>query len=183
MTRQPGQTDREPSRQPAAPSDPARAAIDHALRILTARDRSRATLLRKLAEKDHDPAHASAAADHLQRLGLLDDRRYAENLVRSQLARKPAGRTFLLARLRKDGIDQKLAESVIAEALAPRDLTAEAADLARRKARTMQTLAPEVRKRRLFAMLARRGFDPDTARDALDQALNHTDDPTIDPDL
>ncbi|MCC5787412.1 MAG: regulatory protein RecX [Phycisphaerales bacterium] len=166
MTRPPSQ-----SRVQPPSTDPARAAIDHALRILTARDRSRATLLRKLAEKDHSPAHANAAADHLARLGLLDDRRYAENLVRAQLARKPAGRSFLLARLRKDGIDQKLAETVIAEALAPRDLAAEAADLARRKARTMQTLAPEIRQRRLFAMLARRGFDPDTARAALELAL------------
>lgn len=151
-------------------SDPARAAIDAALRILTARDRSRATLLRKLAEKQHDPAHAAAAADHLTSLGLLDDRRYAENLVRAQLARKPAGRTFLIARLRKDGIDQQLAETVVAKTLAPRDLAAEVADLARRKARTMDRLAPEVRDRRLFAMLARRGFDPDTARAALELA-------------
>ncbi len=182
MTR-PGRSSRQPNREPgatAAPQDPARAAIDAALRILTARDRSRATLLRKLAEKQHEPAHAAAAADHLTNLGLLDDRRYAENLVRAQLARKPAGRTFLIARLRKDGIGQQLAETIVAEALAPRDLATEAAELARRKARTMDRLAPEVRDRRLFAMLARRGFDPDTARAALELARHEPPDPSPD---
>ncbi len=41
------------------------------------------------------------------------------------------------------------------------------AAFARKKLLSMQRLDPEVRKRRIWSMLARRGFEPDTIRSAL----------------
>jgi regulatory protein len=111
---------------------------------------------------------AEAAAAELERVGLLDDRKLAESLVRKQMGAKPAGKRVLVAKLRQRGIPGATAEEAVKQGTAGRDELADAVDLARRKARLFKAGEdPQVARRRLFAYLARRGFDGAICRAAV----------------
>jgi regulatory protein len=144
-----------------------------AIRFLRISGRSTRALVDRLVAKGHARATAQWAADEMVRVGLLDDRKYAEAVVRSQLSRKPAGRRYLLARLRTKGVPGEIAEDVVAAALDERDELDDAMDLARRKLRTYRPdLDPGAARRRLMGVLARRGFDADTTRRVVESLLD-----------
>ena len=66
------------------------------------------------------------------------------------------------------GLDHELIDRLLDELAPTSEQAAEGtAELARKKLRTMTRLDPNTRKRRLWSMLARRGFDSDTIRSAL----------------
>lgn len=144
-----------------------------AIRFLRISGRSTRALVDRLVAKGHARATARWAADEMVRVGLLDDRKYAEAVVRSQLARKPAGRRYLLASLRTKGVPGEIAEDVVAAALGERDELSDAMDLAHRKLRTYRPdLDPVAARRRLMGVLARRGFDADTTRSVVESLLD-----------
>jgi len=143
-----------------------------ALRLIRVRARSHAEIVRRLRQKAHDPAVASAVADRLVERGLIDDANFAEQAARSVLSRRPAGARFVEAKLRERGLAPDLARAAARDAMADRDPRADAIALAERALRTMpDSLAPEVLRRRVLARLARRGFEPDDAAAALDHVL------------
>jgi len=134
-----------------------------AVRLLETADRSRAALLERLIERDIAPACAEAVVSELERARLVDDERLAEETVSRTLARGPAARAGLSARLASLGVPAEIAERALDDAFDGRDPVPDAEALARQRVRTMPpTLAPEARARRLAAALARRGFDEDT---------------------
>lgn len=148
------------------------AAKSYALKAIAHRPLSVAELLAKLGARGHDAATSAAVAADLQRVGLLDDERFARDYIRAQLARKPAGRALLLAGLRRRRVEDPVARRAVDEALGEVDLSGGARQLAASRLRRMDPrLEPEVLRRRLFGLLARRGFDPETARDAVDRAM------------
>jgi regulatory protein len=149
----------------------------YAVRTLARRPLSRAELVRRLTARSLEPAGAAALADELARVGLVDDRAVAESLVRGQLARKPAGRALLLAKLAQKRVDRAAARAAVDEALAGVDQGRQAADLARQRLRTMPaSLDPQAVRRRLYGYLARRGFDPDACMTAVRAAMSATTD-------
>jgi regulatory protein len=131
----------------------------YALRSLAARARTRKSLMESIEKRGHTRGTAERVADALERMGLLDDRAFAEMAVRGELSRKPCGRRLLLMKLRKRGVPDSIAEEAVDAALVSRDEAEDAFELASRRARTMQpSVAPEARRRRLYGLLARRGF-------------------------
>jgi len=141
-----------------------------AIRILTKRSKSKFELSRKLKEYGYEPNAISWATEELTRLQVLDDENYARVFVRNQLARKPAGRRLLSGKLRERGIESGIINLVLDEALEDRDTLADARKLAQSAARSISDRhEPEVRIRRITGRLARRGFDFDTIRTAIDE--------------
>jgi len=70
--------------------------------------------------------------------------------------------------LTQRGLDRALIDRLLdADRPRPEDAVQGAADLARKTLRTLGRFDPPTRKRRLWAMLARRGFDTDTIEAAL----------------
>ena len=109
---------------------------------------------------------------------ILDDRRFAESLVRKQLGSKPAGKRVLVARLRQRGIDPTPANHAAGQALEGRDGLRDAIDLARRRLGTMKPgLDPQLVQCKVFAYLARRGFEPEVCRSAVEAAAEKIDSP------
>lgn len=147
-----------------------------AVRLLAARMRSREGLVRALVQRGHARETAAACADRFAGLGALDDARYAEVMVRNELARKPAGRRLLEARLRAHGITGPDARRVLDKALEDRDEAADALRVARAVARSLRPGADaQAARRRLSARLARRGFSSDAVRSAVEAVLGEGD--------
>ena len=158
-----------------------------ASRHLARRMFSERMLRDKLRQREHQPATIDRVIDRLKELELLDDATFGRALIRETLNRKPTGPNLLLVKLRQKGIDSELANALLREITQPAgddedaaftrhmdtDRHAQAVSvegaraLAERKLRSLQRVEPMVRKRRLYGMLARRGFGPDIIQDAL----------------
>jgi len=149
------------------------AAYDKALRAamnrLNRRMMSRRDLARKLKDLEHDTAVVQRVCDRLEELELLNDAAYGAALIRSTNARKPAGPALLRAKLMQKGLDRQLIDKLLSDhAGDTNEQVAQARQLIESKLRSMQRLEPQVRQRRLWGMLARRGYNSDVIRDAMD---------------
>lgn len=148
------------------------AAKDAAIKAVAARDLTRTEIVELLVARRHTSEVVDAALADLEELGVVDDRRTAENFVRSQAA-DGISRDMIEAALIERGIEPGLASSVLQSQLQGREEGAEALELARLRVRTSPAhLTVEVVKRRVFGYLARRGFDEETARQAVDTAAD-----------
>lgn len=155
-----------------APTDPYERAKALALRLLKARGRSRAELLGALEAKGFAPDIAAKVGDDLTRLGYLNDRAFAEDAIRSVTRSGPASREMLERRLERHRVEPAAAGSALNEALAGRAAIDDAAALAAERLSSMPgSLDDLTRARRLLGVLARRGFDEETALEAVRRVL------------
>ena len=140
------------------------AACRAAVRLLATRSRSRADLRRRLVQKQHPPAAADGALARLEARGLLEDRRFAREYAASHALRRGPAR--LLRDLLAQGVERGTAEEAVRAALADEgvDPLSAARAVAEKRARQLADLPLEVRRRRLLAYLARRGFQGSEAR-------------------
>jgi len=136
---------------------------------LNRRAMSRHQLDRKLRELGHDAAVAADVLDRLERAGLIDDRALGAAMIRETISRKPAGPRLLRSKLAQRGLARKLIDELLAEVEAGGDPVGQAAELARQRLARMGDLDERTRKRRLWGVLARRGFAPDVIERALAQ--------------
>lgn len=148
-----------------------------ALRRLNRRSMSRGMLERKLRQKDHDPGAIAAALDRLEDLKLIDDVSFGRMLIRDLQMRKPAGPRLITSKLYEKGLKRDLIERLIAEAFADADddQLEGATELARKKLRTLERFDEQTRKRRLYGMLARRGFTGDIVSKAISAVMKEDD--------
>ena len=144
-------------------------AMRSAMRRLSQRSMSGWMLRDKLKTQGHEHVVIDAVLERLAELDLLNDEQFGRALVRDTMARKPAGPALLKQKLFQKGIRGALADKLIAEATADQDAQQDAAiTFARKRAGSMASLDKATRERRLYGQLARRGFDPDTIRTAIE---------------
>jgi regulatory protein len=163
---------RDPDAEPL--TDPV-ACREAALRLLERTRRTRSDLARRLRDKGHAPATVDEVLERLAGVGLVDDIEYARAWLAGRLHRRMSGWRRLEGELRGKGVS---ADDIAAAraALEEREGVGEGAgdDLsAARKAleqaaRRYAKLDERTRRQRLYALLARRGFDGDVIRRALD---------------
>ncbi len=137
-------------------------ALRQAMNRLNRRAMSRRDLDKKLKELEYETPVRDQVLDRLTELNYLDDEAYGQALVESTLRRKPAGPQLLRQKLYQKGLDRSLIEKLVGEATDAQDLAPGAVELARKKLQSMQRLEAETRRRRIYGLLARRGFNPDT---------------------
>lgn len=137
-------------------------ALRQAMNRLNRRAMSRRDLDKKLERLEYEQAVREQVLDRLTEMKFLDDEAYARALIDATLRRKPAGPQLLRQKLYQKGIGRSLIEKLVSETTDAQDLAPGAVDLARKKLRSMQRLDIDTRKRRLYGLLARRGFNPDT---------------------
>lgn len=143
-------------------------AMRAAMNRLSRRAMSGWMLRDKLKTLGHGSAVIDEVLERLAELDLLDDEQFGRALVRDTMARKPAGPALLQQKLFQKGIRGVLADRLIAEATADGDAQLESAKaFALKRAAGMAHLDQQVRERRLYGQLARRGFDPETIRGAM----------------
>lgn len=159
---------RRPAGEP--PSTDLDACREAALRLLERTRRTRADLARRLAERGFAGATVAEVLDRLDGVGLVDDAEYARAFLAGRWGRRPSGWRRLQQELRARGItdaDVLEARALVEQRDGTVDEVAAARKLVAQAARRYAKLEPRVRSQRLYALLARRGFDGDVIRRAL----------------
>ena len=138
-------------------------AYNYALNLLSARPYATRALHRKLIQKQYSAADADDAVRRLVDNGLLNDARYAEQYARSKITTTGASKRRLQQDLYRKGIKRDLATNAISNVLESEEIDPAAVleRVAKKKLAQLGDLEPLVLRRRLFAFLARRGYEVD----------------------
>lgn len=145
--------------------------------MLESRARSVAELRRGLIRKGEPPADVDAAIERLRGSGLLDDGNYARQLARSKALGAGHSRRRIGQELAKRGVERSVADAAIVQVFEEEavDESASIDRAARKKARSLSALDATTRQRRLYAFLARRGYDSDAIGAAIRRVLGEND--------
>ncbi len=139
-----------------------------ALRAVARRAHARHDLRRRLLQKQHPAGAVDGALARLAAQGLLDDARFARDYAGAKAARG-RGPARLIKDLLAQGVERRVAEEAVRSALADEAVDPEAAVrvVAEKRAKQLAGLPAAVRKRRLVAFLARRGFQGPEVREVV----------------
>ncbi|HJP65457.1 MAG TPA: regulatory protein RecX, partial [Actinomycetota bacterium] len=116
-----------------------------------------------------EPEDVDTALADLVRAGLVDDQRFATELVRSRSGRRLAGSRLIRQELRQKGVAPQLVDEAVADAEGTEE--DRAFRLAEQRAARFGRLDPDATARRLIGVLQRRGFGYDAAKRAAMHAL------------
>ncbi len=143
--------------------------LDRALAMLAVRSRSARELRLGLLRKREPEALVDAAVSRLLEVGALNDESFARQFVRSRISRSGFSGRRLHAELARRGVARAIADASIAEVIEEEAIDpAETLErIVERKLRTMSKLDAATRRRRLYAFLARRGYDAEEIRVAM----------------
>ena len=138
-------------------------AYNYALSLLAARPYASSALRRKLIQKEYPAADADDVIRRLLDNGLLNDAKFAEQYARSKMLSTGASKRRLTQDLYRKGIKGDVATTAIANVVEQDEIDPAAVieRVAKKKLAQMGDLEPLALRRRLFAFLARRGYDVD----------------------
>ena len=139
-------------------------ALELAVGHLGARDRTAAEVRRHLLAKDISEPAADAALAELQRMGYLDDARYARVFAEDRRALDAWGPERIERRLLELGVDRGHVAAAVGERDGAGELEA-ALELLRRRLREIPSSERE--RDRALGMLVRKGYDLELAYDAV----------------
>ena len=143
---------------------------DRALAMLAFRARSKTELARSLERKGEDKALVALAVARLEEQGLLDDAAFARAFTRAKVLGANQSRRRVQQQLARKGVAREVSTQAIDAVFEDEgvDQRALVEAAARKKLRSLGRLEPLVRRRRLYAFLARRGYDGDDIRRAME---------------
>lgn len=152
------------------------ATYDRALNMLALRARSSRELRRQLVQKGEPAEQVDVAIAHLLAAGLLDDGAFARQFARSKAVGAGMSRRRIQQELGRRGVARQIGDDAIADVFEEEELDERVIveQAARKKLRSLKNLDAETRSRRLYAFLARRGYDLDDIRRAI-QAVARTE--------
>ncbi len=138
-------------------ADPLSVARNIALRQLSLAPKTRFELEQQLAKKGVSESITKECLDRLTEVGLIDDLAYAGMFVRSKCVTKKISRSVLRMELRQKGIGDEHIEQALIQ-ISDEDEYEMATQLVIKKLRSMSGLEKEVIQRRLYGLLARKGY-------------------------
>lgn len=143
---------------------------DRALNLLAFRARSSTELARSLVRKGELKPLVDRAVARLLEQGLLDDAAFAQSFTRAKVLGAGQSKRRVQQDLARRGVPRAVTDEAIATVFDEEavDQGAVVEQVARKKLRSLIKLDPAVRRRRLYAFLARRGYDGDDVRRAMD---------------
>jgi regulatory protein len=154
-------------------------AREAALRLLATRPRSAAEISRRLRARGFSAEEVEPVLVRLGEVGLVDDAAFAAMLARERVRARPQGKRRMLAELRGRGVDEETAREAVREATGgDADGEAERARRAAARWRPRPGEEPRRARARLYAFLARRGFDGEVAREVAESVLGGPDEGT-----
>jgi regulatory protein len=163
-------------RKPDPPPDEA-SAMELAARYLGTRPRTRWEVERRLKRAGTDEAAVVATLDRLTALGYLDDAAFARWWGEQRDRHRPRGHRLIEAELRQHGVPREVIEAYRTEHADPERAPEDAGLPGTELERALEALAGHLRSRalptdrtalqRIGMFLMRRGFDAETARQAI----------------
>ncbi|MFH2035579.1 MAG: regulatory protein RecX [Candidatus Zixiibacteriota bacterium] len=146
-------------------------AEDYVNYLLARRSYSTGSINRKLEEK----GYPKRVCERIVRLnierGFLNDERFAREMVESVIRNKPAGKSYILGKLRQKYIPRRLAESIIDELMANRDEVELAYQLIESRWRYFSKFDVETARRKTYNYLSRRAIGFIAAKTAFERIL------------
>ena len=140
--------------------------LEAALRFLEARQRSAAEVRRRLLLHGYRADLVEGSIERLTELGMLDDAAFAKAWVESRDRARPRGERALRQEILRKGVERDVRDQAIADRETERPDADEhaARRLLERHASALARVAdPRSRHQRAYALLARNGFDSETA--------------------
>lgn len=142
---------------------------DRALNMLAFRARSASELARALVRKGEERPVVDRVIASLRERGLLDDATFAHAFARAKLVGARKSKRRVQQDLSARGVARDISDAAVDQVLAEEGVDQQdmVEQVARKKLRSLVRHAPEVRSRRLYAFLARRGYETDHIRRAM----------------
>lgn len=132
-------------------------AVAYASFLLRNRLKSRFEVEHKLIEKKYPKDEIQSALLKLEEIGAIDDIRFAKAYANDKLKFSRRGKFRISLELLQKGVSKDFIEQAVSDINDDSEL-ASAKELVEARLRTWQHLDPQTRKRRLIALLQRRGF-------------------------
>ena len=169
-------TDSDVKRLQAA--DDVEQAREKALRFLSNRPRSEWEVRQNLLKAGYGDEAIDRVLERLRGVALVDDAAFVRYWIDNRAQFKPKGEVALRQELRRKGVDREVIDTVLEESEHAEDKAAIQAAVAR--ADRYRQLPRREFAQKLGAYLARRGFDYETVREAVQAAWQavHADEPS-----
>ncbi|MCG6551072.1 MAG: recombination regulator RecX [Candidatus Magnetominusculus sp. LBB02] len=136
----------------------------YALKLLGIRDRSEGELRTKLKDKGYDPDLIDTAVAELKAVGLINDQRTAEAILRYCKDVRLLGEGGCRFYLRRRGISDGIISAI---AMPPDEQLENAKILITKKERYLKKLPLKVKINRLYGQLQRKGYGYETIHKAM----------------
>lgn len=146
-----------------------------ALRLLDRRAYGTAELKAALVRKGADDAVVDDVLARLSRVGLIDDRAYADGLVEQRHGVRHLSRRAVVVDLERRGLPSDVVDAATADLDDASDWTG-AREIAARQAPRLAGLDRATAWRRLAGALARKGYSPAVVSGVVSEVLSHRDD-------
>ncbi len=146
--------------------------FNKAKQYLAMRDHSTGELKIKLQKKRFPDETISQTLSKCQKLGYIDDEKYAYKLAEKLVARKPCGKPFLMAYLQTKLIPRDIGDRIANLVFESSDIQTLAMDALEKKWHMYDQLALEDARNKSYNYLARRGFSFGEAKDAFEELYN-----------
>ena len=148
-------------------------AFSDAMNKIDKRAYSESELMEKLIGAGHDESLARAIVARLVELGALNDRALGEALIDEAKLRGPVAGARHREKLLKRGLPESLVDELSpeSEGHSGPEATRDALLFARKKLGTMMRLDRDTQRRRLWGLLARRGFEESLVESVIEKLL------------
>jgi regulatory protein len=149
-------------------ADDVEKAHEKALRFLSSRPRSEWEVRQNLHKANYETGTVDRVVERLRQVDLINDAAFVRYWVDNRAQFRPKGEVALRQELRRKGVNREVIDTVLAEAGYVEENAALQAALA--KADRYRHLPWQEFSQKLSAYLARRGFDYETVREAVQAA-------------
>ncbi|MEX1051780.1 MAG: regulatory protein RecX [Patescibacteria group bacterium] len=140
--------------------------LQYALYLLRNRARSKRDMLVKLRDKGYENNEVVATVEKLEKIGLLDDQKYAQNYTHDKIRIYRRGRHRIFLELLQKGVPKDLINEAIGGIEQDQELEA-ARSLLESKERQWRDLTERKRYEKSVHLLQRRGFPGAVIREVL----------------
>lgn len=146
----------------------------YAFKLLSYRGRSEKEINERIIKKGMSKAVASSTVTYLKHLGLIDDKSLAESLKREALSRKFLSQKGASLFLHHRGVPREIIDEVLDYDESVDLCTARR--LLHKSMRPLRDTSSLKARRRLYGLLARRGYSPDTIKKVLKETILYEED-------
>jgi regulatory protein len=140
------------------------------LNFLSYRPRSEKEIKDYLVRKRANPKIQTSILKKLRKLNFINDEDFARWWLEQRMSFRPRGKPLLRRELFQKGIEKKIIDSLISQ-ISPFSQINSARKIMAKKKKLYQNLPLQKLRQKLFSLLARRGFEFELIKEAIDEEI------------